>query len=266
MKKQDGFTLIELLVVIAIIALLLSILMPALQKVKEQAKAVICKANLRQWGLMYSMYVGDNEQSLPVGWNGGTMWMTDLLAYYDGESDLCLCPSAKQFLSRQEDMWAAGEFTAWGVYGEGSYPVPSWGEEGMYGSYGANGWGHNPLDVGVAGTYDVSASVRDNFWRKMTNVSRAETVPLLGGSMWDGTEPAEGDEAPDYQGVQKAGSNMSVFCLDRHSGGPNMLFMDISAREVGLKELWVLRWHRKWDSSVSLPTWPEWMAKYKDYD
>jgi len=42
MRKQDGFTLIELLVVIAIIALLMAILMPALQRVKSQAKATVC--------------------------------------------------------------------------------------------------------------------------------------------------------------------------------------------------------------------------------
>lgn len=51
-----GFTLIELLVVIAIIALLLAILMPALQRVKRQAKTVACQANLGQWGIIWSMY------------------------------------------------------------------------------------------------------------------------------------------------------------------------------------------------------------------
>jgi len=48
MDKQKAFTLIELLVVIAIVALLMAILMPALQLVKHQAKAVACQSNLRQ--------------------------------------------------------------------------------------------------------------------------------------------------------------------------------------------------------------------------
>ena len=57
MYRRRGFTLIELLVVIAIIALLLAILMPALQRVKGQARSVACLAKLKQWGLFFSMPV-----------------------------------------------------------------------------------------------------------------------------------------------------------------------------------------------------------------
>lgn len=78
MRRQKGFTLVELLVVIAIIALLMSILMPALARVKSQAKAVLCLSNLKQWGLVFSPYTSDNKGlfMLPViklledgGWN-----------------------------------------------------------------------------------------------------------------------------------------------------------------------------------------------------
>jgi len=66
MRERDGFTLIELLVVIAIIALLLAILMPALQRVKKQAKTVICQSNLKQWGTIFAMYTDRLNRSLHI--------------------------------------------------------------------------------------------------------------------------------------------------------------------------------------------------------
>lgn len=72
MKNNKGFTLIELLVVISIIALLLSILMPALTKVKEQARRVVCQSNVRQLSLITFMYAHDNHEKLPVtDWGAG---------------------------------------------------------------------------------------------------------------------------------------------------------------------------------------------------
>jgi prepilin-type N-terminal cleavage/methylation domain-containing protein len=66
MDKKKGFTLIELLVVIAIIALLLAILMPSLNKVKERVKQTICMTNLRGIGLAIKLYVNDyNNRSAP---------------------------------------------------------------------------------------------------------------------------------------------------------------------------------------------------------
>ena len=52
--------MVELLVVIAIIALLLSILMPSLSKVKESAKKTVCASNLHQYGIAFSAYSADN--------------------------------------------------------------------------------------------------------------------------------------------------------------------------------------------------------------
>lgn len=64
MKGKRGFTLIELLVVIAIIALLLAIIMPALNKVKNQVKRVICCNDMRQAGMAVHAYSEDNNQSI----------------------------------------------------------------------------------------------------------------------------------------------------------------------------------------------------------
>ncbi|MEA3224535.1 MAG: type II secretion system protein [Planctomycetota bacterium] len=68
MKRRGGFTLIELLVVIAIIAVLLAIMMPSLQRVKEQAREMTCRANLRQYGLSQALYLDDYDDRYPSAW------------------------------------------------------------------------------------------------------------------------------------------------------------------------------------------------------
>jgi prepilin-type N-terminal cleavage/methylation domain-containing protein len=64
-SRRKGFTLVELLVVIGIIALLISVLLPALGKAREQAKATQCLSNLRQLGLGLQLYRGDNKDYYP---------------------------------------------------------------------------------------------------------------------------------------------------------------------------------------------------------
>ena len=73
MKGQNAFTLIELLVVIAIIALLMAILIPSLNRAREQVKGVVCKTNLKNIHLAILMYAEDNDGKTHYSPNQG-LW------------------------------------------------------------------------------------------------------------------------------------------------------------------------------------------------
>jgi prepilin-type N-terminal cleavage/methylation domain-containing protein len=87
MKKKKGFTLIELLVVIAIIAMLLAILMPALNKVKQIAQRVICGTNLKGLGTAQNVYANDYEdQFAKQGGNMNIQWGATTTDWFAKES------------------------------------------------------------------------------------------------------------------------------------------------------------------------------------
>ena len=105
---RRGFTLIELLVVISIIALLLSVLMPALSTAKEKARIVICGAQLGQIGTTFHTYAVDYKDELPPSfgsgnWNAFYDFTRDALGSYSVEDGkIFYCPS---YRSDTPDPW-----------------------------------------------------------------------------------------------------------------------------------------------------------------
>ncbi len=254
MRKRNAFTLIELLVVIAILVLLMAILMPALQKARKQVKAVMCQANLRQWGPVWLMYTEQNNSKFPwsttrnlTGPNFGIDWRVELEDFYSNDRRILFCPMTTKTL-------AEGAQVKYAITVDNVWRRKS--------SYAANLWILNHLSIGRLQTH----------WGT-PNVPNAYKVPVMGDSSWRHRgDPDPNNQPPTYDGESPSVIHaMRVFCIDRHDGAINILFMDWSVRKVGLKELWTLKWHRSYDRAgpwtkaggVQPDDWPPWMRNFK---
>lgn len=272
-EHPKGFTLIELLVVIAIIALLLGILMPALQRVRKQARSSACKANMHSWAQIWNMYCQDNDgyfcrESDYVGWPRGN-WIEALRPLYRTKAGILVCPTAKK---RLDSMANYGSFDRTYIMGTGG--MEDRREEA---SYGVNCWVYNSRP----GQDAIQQRPVEWNW-KTSDVKGAGQIPLFGDSMWRGGGPfyqngnpqSNRIRPPDFNGQWLgAAYEMMHFCIDRHNSVTNHAFLDWSVRSVGLKELWTFKWHRQYNTmgywtqagGAQPSTWPEWMRKFKDY-
>lgn len=262
-NNKNGFTLIELLVVISIIAMLLSILMPALAAVKRQAQRVVCMANLSQWGLILTLYTEDHEGRFFAGCyeytdpNGVTytssksdLWPYVLEPYYQ-VSKLMVCPSSR---FKTPDIHDQAEIEK--AHGN------------LSGGYGLNGWlCDTPDEVLETEGRDTAHS-----WRTM-DYSNSSNIPLMADAVWYTGRPESDDLPPEqepekkFEEISKDSSNhMRRFTVNRHREKLNVLFMDGMIKSISPKELWRLKWHKSYNTSAPLPQWPDWMESFGDPD
>jgi prepilin-type N-terminal cleavage/methylation domain-containing protein/prepilin-type processing-associated H-X9-DG protein len=284
MHKAKGFTLLELLVVISVIVLLMALLLPALQKARNQARAAVCQAKLKQWGTTLGLYIENSEGCFPcydrdedITWflrgsvvsiddpNGRSVRPVDT-------SGISCCPMAVR--NRTGTKWArihAGQrimegrwgrtFQAWEMTGPGR-PFRT--------SYGFNGWL-------FCCDFDASLPARTRWGSdsitgiKVSTLRGKANIPVLLDSTMPYSHPTVTWLPPRRGG--RNGPGMGPFCMNRHSEHVNGLFLDWSVRRIGVKELWTLKWHLQFDTANAwtkaggvLPEdWPHWMRGFKDY-
>jgi len=255
MDKRKGFTLIELLVVIAIIALLMAMLMPALNKANKQAKAVVCQAHLRQWAIIFQMYLDDNAGKFSGGEPDPRypdeeivehIWVLFLQPYFE-TFDVMLCPVTTQDWCDGEGV-RGGPLIAWDFRCREEIDLPDeWYEyyDESYGSYGKNSW-CSQWEHGACDTGGQSCN-----WLNIQSVKGGHRVPILLDEQWLGGFPTPEDYPPEYDGQTfwsgAPGGEMDRYVINRHQGAVNALFLDWSVKRIGLKELWTLKWHREFD-------------------
>ncbi len=266
---EKAFTLIELLVVISVIVLLMALLLPALQKARRQAKTTFCQVNLHQWGIAFNAYSNDYNGQLPYHFPMGTsdhVWPYALASYYSDSNDALLCPEATTAWLRPDNRYPTSgpiqrilgsTAAAWEYrYEFGKKPTVH-----FIGSYGINF---------VVGMWHLD---EDRHWRRAPR----NTVPVLLDCVFMDADPWPFSDPPQFEDDITGPHDMKYFCINRHDGGINSLFWDWSARKVGLKELWTLRWdphypasmlnHCPWTvaGGVQPQDWPEWMRGFKEY-
>jgi prepilin-type N-terminal cleavage/methylation domain-containing protein/prepilin-type processing-associated H-X9-DG protein len=194
MKRKTAFTLIELLVVVAIIAVLISLLLPALASARSQAKMVSCLSNLKQWNIVLTLYMQDHQDRLmprqPYAGDWTISWEPQMVKakYAIEDTKFNTCPSQDDQVIRSALAYpSAPQGATWVTYGANFY---MWAREDRL----------DPASM-IGG-----------------NLSKLKTEPSKSIMMCETTHP--------YSAVGYCGAYQHLQCSPLHRNSSNFLFLD----------------------------------------
>jgi hypothetical protein len=234
----------------------MAILLPALHRAKDQARAVICLHNLRQWGLTTGQYATEHDgllwrESYPQGGQVRTVpgdWMGMLAPYYQDVDEIRLCPSATKPSRDDQTTEMRGDIShSWGRPRQASDPSSRdfISKGAFWGSYGMNRWITDPLDADR------------RYWKYAFEKNTAHIPVFVDCIHWH-LRPRDTDRLPtrplvifsDFPENGQGGTQIWRTFLERHNGATQGCFLDGSAHKIPLWTLWNQRWHREFQRQV----------------